>query len=66
MAQHKWLKVGAAAILSTGILAACGGDEDEPQMEKETDVLPGNDDLEEEDPDVELDEEDDMEEDSED
>ena len=41
MAQQKWLKVGAAAILSAGMLAACGGGEDEPEMEQETDVMPG-------------------------
>ncbi|AUD15120.1 MULTISPECIES: hypothetical protein [unclassified Planococcus (in: firmicutes)] len=41
MAQQKWLKVGAAAILSAGMLAACGGEEDEPEMEQETDVMPG-------------------------
>lgn len=41
MAQQKWLKVGAAAMLSAGMLAACGGGEDEPEMEQETDVMPG-------------------------
>ncbi len=41
MAQQKWLKVGAAAILSAGMLAACSGGEDEPEMEQETDVMPG-------------------------
>ncbi|MFP3356432.1 hypothetical protein [Planococcus citreus] len=41
MAQQKWLKVSAAAILSAGMLAACGGGEDEPEMEQETDVMPG-------------------------
>ncbi|MGM0896608.1 MAG: hypothetical protein ACQEV0_01835 [Bacillota bacterium] len=65
MAQQKWLKVGAAAVLSAGMLAACGGDEDEPQMEQETDVLPGNEEEEDTDPEVELEEEDEMEEDSE-
>lgn len=44
MTQHKWLKVGAAAILSAGMLAACGGGEDEPEMEQETDVMPGDED----------------------
>lgn len=41
MAQQKWLKVGAAAMLSVGMLAACGGGEEEPEMEQETDVMPG-------------------------
>lgn len=41
MAQQKWLKVGAAAMLSAGMLAACGGGEEEPEMEQETDVMPG-------------------------
>ena len=40
MAQQKWLKVGAAAMLSAGMLAACGGKEEEPEMEQETDVMP--------------------------
>lgn len=41
MAQQKWLKVGAAEMLSAGMLSACGGEEDEPEMEQETDVMPG-------------------------
>lgn len=44
MAQQKWLKIGAAAVLSAGMLAACGGDENEPQMEQETDVMPNEED----------------------
>ncbi|MBU9671887.1 hypothetical protein KQ939_08220 [Planococcus sp. CP5-4] len=43
MAQQKWLKVGAAAMLSAGMLVGCGGGEDEPEMEQEMDVMPGED-----------------------
>ncbi len=63
MAKRKWLNVGMAAILSAGMLAACGGEENEPEMDQETDVLPGNNELEDADPEVDLEEEDDMDED---
>ncbi|WP_156889092.1 hypothetical protein [Planococcus maritimus] len=55
MAQQKWLKVGAAAMLSAGMLAACGGEEDEPEMEQETDVMPGEEQGDSEDEDDEKD-----------
>ncbi|TQR20309.1 hypothetical protein [Psychrobacillus vulpis] len=33
IAEHKWWKIGAAAFLSVGILAACGDDEKDPNMD---------------------------------
>lgn len=38
MVKDKWLKAGAAAVLSVAVLAGCGNSEDEPQMEQENDV----------------------------
>ncbi|MFD1861347.1 DNA primase [Planococcus chinensis] len=40
MAQAKWLKVGAAAFLSIGMLAACGDAEDEAPVDNDADVTP--------------------------
>ena len=37
MTQAKWLKAGAAAILSFGMLSACGSDEPE-----ENEMVPGD------------------------
>lgn len=31
--EHKWWKIGAAAILSVGLLAACGDDENAPNLD---------------------------------
>ncbi|MTD31614.1 DNA primase [Planomicrobium sp. YIM 101495] len=33
MSQQKWLKLGAATILSVGMLAACGGEDDQLEFE---------------------------------
>lgn len=38
MAKGKWLKTGAAAVMSITVLAGCGGSEDEPQMKQENDI----------------------------
>lgn len=38
MVTDKWLKVGAATVLSITVLAGCGNSEDEPQMKQENDV----------------------------
>lgn len=40
MAQAKWLKVGAAAFLSIGMLAGCGDAEDETPVDNDVDVTP--------------------------
>lgn len=40
MAQAKWLKIGAAAILSAGMLTACGDAEDEAPVDNDVDVTP--------------------------
>jgi len=42
MAQGKWLKLGAAGVLSIGMLAACGSNEpaennEDPEMQNEED-----------------------------
>lgn len=39
MLQNKWLKAGAAAFLSTALLAGCG-DEEKPILEEEMEVVP--------------------------
>lgn len=40
MAQAKWAKLGAAAFLSVGMLAACGDAEDEQPADQDVDVTP--------------------------
>lgn len=40
MAQGKWLKLGAAAFLSAGMLGACGDAEDENPVDNDIDVTP--------------------------
>lgn len=40
MAQAKWAKLGAAAVLSAGMLAACGDAEDEAPVDNDIDVTP--------------------------
>lgn len=40
MAQSKWLKLGTAAFLSIGMLAACGDAEDEQPVDEDIDVTP--------------------------
>lgn len=40
MAQAKWMKLGAAAFLSVGMLAACGDAEDEQPADEDIDVTP--------------------------
>ncbi|MDE0582270.1 hypothetical protein ON064_04320 [Planococcus sp. A6] len=40
MAQSKWLKLGTAAFLSIGMLAACGDVEDEQPVDEDIDVTP--------------------------
>ncbi|HSI65773.1 MAG TPA: hypothetical protein VK947_00020 [Planococcus sp. (in: firmicutes)] len=38
MVQNKWLKLGAASFLSLGMLAACGDNEDQPEVDIDTDM----------------------------
>lgn len=40
MVQAKWMKLGAAAFLSVGMLAACGDAEDEQPTDEDIDVTP--------------------------
>lgn len=40
MVQSKWMKLGAAAFLSIGMLAACGDAEDEQPVDEDIDVTP--------------------------
>lgn len=40
MAQSKWVKLGAAAFLSVGMLAACGDSENEQPTDEDVDVTP--------------------------
>ncbi|WP_434400554.1 hypothetical protein M1Q06_15580 [Planococcus sp. 11815] len=40
MVQSKWVKLGAAAFLSIGMLAACGDAEDEQPVDEDVDVTP--------------------------
>ncbi|WP_211655465.1 hypothetical protein [Planococcus alpniumensis] len=40
MVQSKWVKLGTAAFLSIGMLAACGDAEDEQPVDEDIDVTP--------------------------
>ncbi|ANU10724.1 hypothetical protein [Planococcus antarcticus] len=40
MTQSKWVKLGAAAFLSVGMLSACGDSEDEQPVDEDIDVTP--------------------------
>lgn len=40
MVQSKWMKLGMAAFLSVGMLAACGDAEDEQPTDEDIDVTP--------------------------
>ncbi|MFP3356381.1 hypothetical protein [Planococcus citreus] len=40
MVQSKWVKLGSAAFLSIGMLAACGDAEDEQPVDEDVDVTP--------------------------
>jgi|GEM_PF-3474333 len=40
MVQSKWVKLGTAAFLSIGMLAACGDAEDEQPVDEDVDVTP--------------------------
>lgn len=55
MIENKWIKLGAAAFLSIGVLAGCG-DDDERQLEEDTEVVPDSGD-EDKNPEDESDEE---------
>ena len=52
MAQAKWVKVGAAAVLSASMLAACG---DTPDQDEEVEIVP----TEETDPETDTEDDDD-------
>lgn len=66
MAHSKWLKLGAAAFLSVGMLAACGdGDGDDDTIEVD-DPVTGDEDPEGEGPQGEDQTDDDLEEDNQD
>ncbi|TWT08016.1 hypothetical protein FQV26_09460 [Planococcus sp. CPCC 101016] len=43
MPQHKWMKLGAAAFFSMGLLAACGDAEEEQPVDEDIDVTPEED-----------------------
>ena len=40
MAQNKWMKLGAVAFLSVGMLTGCGDAENEQPVDEDIDVTP--------------------------
>ncbi len=40
MVQSKWVKLGASAFLSIGMMSACGDAEDEQSVDEDVDVTP--------------------------